>query len=182
LTAGQLHLPGIDLGSSVAGDNNAPAVRETDSPEHALLHLNRWQSDLALPAGTRFRQVSQALPARQRWVGREPGLGARQCLDEISPLRPVPRLIANDHRGVILATQAGWSDAGIALRISREGAGRDFPKVRREIYDLCARREDLANPRVTAFQQVLRSPDFRRLLADLPGYDTTRTGQIRHAS
>jgi putative molybdopterin biosynthesis protein len=182
LTAGQLHLPGIHLGSSVAGDNNALAVRETDSPEHALQHLNRWQSDLALPVGTRFRQVSQALPSRQRWVGQEPGLGARQCLDEIRPLRPVPRLIANDHRGVILATQAGWEDVRIAPRISGEEAGRDFLEVRREIYDLCLRREDLANPRVTVFQRVLRSPEFRRLLADLPGYDTPRTGQIRHAS
>lgn len=182
LAAGQVHLAGIHLESSAGDDNNALAVRETVGPGHSLLHLASWQSGLALPTGTRFRQVSQALPSRQRWVGREPGLGARQCLDEIRPLRPVPRLIADDHRGVILATQAGWGDVRIAPRISGEEAGRDFLEVRREIYDLCTRREDLANPRVTVFQRVLRLPEFRRLLADLPGYDTARTGQIRHAS
>ncbi|MFM8221259.1 MAG: substrate-binding domain-containing protein [Planctomycetaceae bacterium] len=182
LAAGKVHLAGMHLKSAVGGEHNTLTVRKTVGPGHSLVHLDSWRSGLALPLGTRFRRVSQVLHSRQRWVGREPGAGKRQCLDEIRPSGPQPRLIANDHRGVIFAIQPGWADVGIAPRKLCEEGALGFLDVRREISGLCERREDLADPRLSALLRILRSAEFRRLLAELPGYDTTRTGQVRHAS
>lgn len=122
--------------------------------------------------------------ARLRWVGREPGSGAQECLDELlgpsSKLTPLRwRHQAHDHRGVAQAIRAQWADAGICLRLTSEEAGLGFLSVRHEAYEIAFPGSIKHDPRLVALCEVVRSPEYRRILGELPGYDTSRTGELR---
>jgi molybdate-binding protein len=116
--------------------------------------------------------------SRIRWVGREQGSGARECLDELIGKRAAPRRTARNHRGVVEAVRSGWADAGVCLRLTAEEANLKFLPVREEAYDLCFA-EVLANdPRIQALLRVLRSTAYRTMLDDLPGYRAKNTGTL----
>src|SRR5262249_12814596 len=147
-------------------------------PGFRLLHGARWQEGLTLAPSAGVRSVQTALRGKLRWVGREPGSGARQCLDELRPHGPPPRRIARDHRGVAEAVRCGWADVGVWLRLVSEEAGLDFLGVRSERYDLCYAAADERDPRLQALLRIVRSRGYRTLLSELPGYDSRDTGEI----
>jgi len=75
--------------------------------------------------------------------------------------------------------RCGWADAGVCHRLVCEGAGLDFLPVRREGFDLCYPVAAEGDPRVAGLLRVVRSPAYRRLLGELPGYDTAGAGDVR---
>lgn len=177
LGRGLVHVAGVHLAGAGRPGGNSAVVREVLGPGRILLHAARWEEGIACASTARIPTVEEAVRAPLRWVGREPGSGARQCLDEITGgLRP-PRRLASDHRGVAEAVRQGWADAGVCLRLVTEEAGLEFLSVREEDYDLCLAESALDDPRVQALLRVLRSPAYRKALAELPGYDSRRTGE-----
>jgi molybdate-binding protein len=188
LEQGLVHVAGVHLARADESGGNAVAVRDLRSPgagtSFQLLRLADWEEGVAVAPALHLGTIRQAIGAGVRWVGREPGSGARQCLDEVLSLagrkrRPHPLGLAFDHRGVAMAIRDGWADAGICLRLTSEEAHLDFLSVRREAYELCFADRLAGDPRLEALIRVVRSPAYRRLLAELPGYSTVRTGEIR---
>jgi putative molybdopterin biosynthesis protein len=178
LGQGLVHVAGIHLATVDSSHGNAQAVRAELGSGYSLLRLAHWQEGLALAPHLGLRSIRAALQAKLRWVGREPGSGARQCLDELLGRRPTPRRLAPNHRLVAESIRCGWADAGVCLRLVGEEAGLRFFTVREEIFDLCFRTDGAADPRIEALCITVQSPTFRRLLADLPGYDTSATGEL----
>lgn len=179
LREGLVHVAGVHLAALDDDSGNAAVVRQELGADYLLLRAAEWDEGLAVAPASRVRSPSAALRAALRWVGREPGSGARQCLDELRPGGRPPRRLARDHRGVAEAIRCGWADIGVCLRLAGVEAGLDFFTIRREAYDLCLPRSFETDPRGQALIQALRTPTFRGLLADLPGYDATRTGEIQ---
>lgn len=179
LARGQIHAAGIHLCRRGVGDGNAAAVKEQLNGAHSLLRVARWDEGITFAPSRRFSSVRSAARARMRWVGREPGSGARQCLDELLDGRRAPRRLASDHRGVAEAVRTGWADAGVCIRLTSEEAGLNFLKVRDECYDLCIPESELGDRRIIALIDAVQSTLYRRLLRDLPGYDATQTGELR---
>ncbi len=190
LDRGLVHAAGIHLARVDDPEGNAPAIRRQVGREGDrgrgwhLLHVAGWDEGIVLNPGLGLGSIREVVQAGLRWVQREPGSGAQQCLDELlglpGPRRP-PRNWphAYDHRGVAGAIRGHGADAGICLRLAGDEAGLRFLSVRREAYDLCVADDGLDDPRVRALQRVVRSEAYRRLLADLPGYDTARTGELQ---
>jgi molybdate-binding protein/DNA-binding XRE family transcriptional regulator len=187
LARGLVHAAGIHLARSDQEDGNAPAVRQhlgaAGGQEFQLLRLADWEEGIALAPALGLRTVRAAVSARLRWVGREPGSGARQCLDELpgkttrnDPARPM--LCARDHRGVADAIRAHWADAGVCLRLTSVEAGLSFLSVRSEAYDICFPDAMSDDPRLRSLLQAARSAAYRRSLGELPGYHTSRTGEL----
>ncbi|MHB1558819.1 MAG: substrate-binding domain-containing protein [Isosphaeraceae bacterium] len=191
LERGLVHAAGIHLARDDRPEGNAAAVlaRSAEGSPAArnrwqLLRIAGWDEGIALAPGLTLGSIRDVLAARLRWVVREPGSGARQCLDELlqSPERPrTPRSwpVAFDHRGVAGAIRGRGADAGICLRLAGEEAGLRFLSVRREAYDLCLAEDPRDAPLLHALVRVVRSGPYRRLLADLPGYDITHTGELQ---
>ena len=179
LRLGLVHAAGVHLARPGDDSGNDAAVRQTLGTGYTLIRAARWEEGVAVGPGLRFSSVNEALRGRLRWVGREPGSGARQCLDELLEGRRPPRRLARDHRGVAEAVRSGWADAGVCLRLTGEEAGLDFLPVREEAYDLCAPTSFRHDPRFEALTRVLRSTPYRKLLAALPGYDAGETGETR---
>ncbi len=176
LAAGLVHAAGIHLGGD---DGNAASALDLAGPGHRLIRLARWEEGVCSDPRLRVGSIGDALAPRRRWVGREPGSGARRCLDAVLEGRKPPRLVAPDHRGVAQAIRAGWAEVGVCHRLAADESGLDFLGVRHEDHDLCFRQVDEADPRIRALIEAVRSPSYRRAMADLPGYDTADTGLSR---
>jgi molybdate-binding protein/DNA-binding XRE family transcriptional regulator len=175
-----VHVAGLHL-SRASEDGNAAAARQHLGREgrFSLLRVAQWEAGLVIAPGRKLRTVRSTLAARLRWIGREQGSGAQQCLAEIRGSHRLPRHHATSHRGVAEAIRAGLVDAGICLRLVSEQAGLDFLSVREEAYDLCFLSEDLHDPRIQALLEVIQSPTYRRLLGELPGYTTVDAGSLQ---
>lgn len=186
---GLAHVAGVHLARADESEGNIEAVRRlvaelgTGLAGCQLLRVADWDEGIAVSPSVQVGTIRQAIRHRLRWVAREPGSGARQCLDEVlGSARGEPRSrihgTASDHRGVATAVRDGWADAGICLRLTGEEAGLDFLGVRREAYDLCFADSLATDPRIRALIRVVRSPSYRRLIGSLPGYDVQHTGEL----
>lgn len=172
-----IHVAGIHLSGGTRSSNNAAVVRERLGAGYRLLHGARWTEGLAFEPGLGGTNIRSLLRSKLRWIGREVGSGARQCLDEVLEGRPAPKRLARDHRGVADAIRCGWADVGVCLQLTSDEAGLKFLRVREEAYDLCYATEFDADPRLRTLVRVIRSPEYRRLVGELPGYSAENTGE-----
>ncbi len=179
LAEGAVHVAGVHLATEDDPDGNADAVKAKIQTETTLLRVAKWQEGLAVSPQARVRSVQQTLRSRLRWVGREVGSGARQCMDNLLETRPRPRRIASDHRGVAEAVRCGWADVGVCLQLVCEEAGLRFLGVRQDTYDLCFASDAETDPRLQALLRTIRSSTYRKLLSELPGYDPSEMGQMQ---
>ncbi len=186
LGQGYVHAAGVHLGTAEANRGNSASVRKLLGAGYALLRVAKWDEGLAVDPALGLSTVRSALKADLRWVGREEGSGARQCLDELMEEKGVnvrpPRRVAYDHRGIAEAVRCGWAEVGVALRLPVEEAGLDFLEVRQEAYDLCYPIAMEAEPRIKALIEAVRSTNYRRSLAGLPGYDAAEAGMVQGIS
>lgn len=178
LRAGLVHLAGLHLSTRDKPDENQQVVRQMLGANYRMLRIARWQEGIASAPASRVRSVGAATRARLTWIGRETGSGARQCLDRLLGGRPAPRRIARHHRGVTEAVQSGWADAGVCVQLAAAEAGLDFLPVQEEAYDVCFPAALSGDRRIEAFLSLVRSQACRRMLAELPGYDTAETGSL----
>ena len=93
LSQGKVHLAGLHFSTEDEPDRNVQIVRETLGSDYPLLRIARWREGIAAAPSARVRSVRGALRSKLRWIGREPGSGARQCLDRL--LGKSPRTPAN---------------------------------------------------------------------------------------
>jgi len=180
LREGGAHVAGVHLGDDAAG--NDEVVRGLLGSGYRRVHVARWTEGLALSPGLGHGSISAAVRAPLRWVGREDGSGARRCLDLILEGR-VPRpdgydRTASDHRAVVETIRTGWAQAGVCVEFTAREGGLDFLPVRHEDYDFFFAERLSDDPRVMALLDVLRSTAFRDALSALPGYATSRTGEL----
>jgi molybdate-binding protein/transcriptional regulator with XRE-family HTH domain len=177
LARGLIHVAGVHFATDRALAGNEKAVRNAVGAGHRLLRVANWDEGLAVTGGSRVKSIRDALRSDLRWVGRETGSAARQCLDELRPKARPPRRYASDHRGVAEAVRCGWADVGVCHRFAAEEAGLRVFTVRREHYDLCYPAAADGDPRIEALVRLMRSPQYRQLVGDLPGYDARHAGE-----
>jgi putative molybdopterin biosynthesis protein len=178
LKNGLVHIAGMHFSTKDDPERNTNIARETLGPGYTMVRIARWQEGITLSPSKRLRSVGAVKRARLSWIGREPGSGARQCLDQLLDNRPAPRRIARHHRGVVEAVASGWADAGVCVQLVSAEANLDFLPVQEEAYDVCFPTTLADDRRVKAFLNVVRSTTYRKLLGSLPGYHTGETGYV----
>jgi molybdate-binding protein/DNA-binding XRE family transcriptional regulator len=178
----RVHAAGIHLSTAGGRPGNAKfGAGELGKPA-GLLRVARWEEGVAFRPQHEKSTLQSLLAKRLRWVGRESGSGADQCLQQVRGVRRRPVRIARDHRGVAEALRNGCADAGVCVRLASEEAGLEFLSVRLEDYDLVFAKSLQDDPRIQALVRVVRSASYRRLLRDLPGYDVAQTGELEWTS
>ncbi|OHB33588.1 MAG: XRE family transcriptional regulator [Desulfuromonadaceae bacterium GWC2_58_13] len=177
LAAGLVHAAGLHLGGGLHPDGNKTAASELLGSDYQLLRITDWEEGLALAPGLAAMGVGSIMRSDLRWIGRQPGSGASQVLDELSEGRLSPVHIARDHRSVAQTIRSGLAQAGVSVRLVCEEEGVDFVAIRHEAYDLCIPESTQQDPRVRALTEVVRSSSYRNLLSKLPGYDSRKTGE-----
>ncbi len=179
LGKGLVHLAGVHFSTDKHPDANAHMVREILGSGYRLAHVSTWEEGICTRSTDGVATIAAAVGSKLRWVGREPGSAAGQCLAELLPEGGRAPRQAPDHRGVALAVRWGWADAGVCHRYVTEDGGLDFLSVRGERYDLCFAESSAGDPRIAGLLGVLRSPSFRRLIGELPGFDTRESGTVQ---
>jgi molybdate-binding protein len=172
------HVAGIHLAAAGGRQGNSAVVARQLGKPTGLLRIARWEEGVAFRDQHERSTLRSLLRQRIQWIGREPGSGAELCQKEVLGSRRQPHRIARDHRGVAEALRSGWADAGICVRLASEEAGLEFLSVRQEDYDLVFAKSLQDDPRIQALVRFVRGAAYRRLLGDLPGYDTTQTGEL----
>lgn len=178
LAEGCVHVAGLHLGDGNASRDNPQLAREALGADCELVRVARWEEGVAVTNRLRMRSIASLVRSKARWVGREPGSGARQCQDKVLGDRAAPRRIASNHRTVAAAVKCGWADAGPCLRLPCEEAGLSFVSVQWKNYDLAFRESQERDPRLVALVSTLRSSTYRERLAELPGYSAATCGEL----
>ena len=177
LQQGLIHLAGIHFSTTDEPDRNVNAAREILGKGYQFIRMAKWSEGIVTAATSRFRTVRAIKQARLNWIGREPGSGARRCLDQILNNR-IPDRIAHDHRGVVESVKIGWAQAGICVQLASAEAGLSFLPIQTEYYDVFFHSSLINDRRLQAFLSAVRSPRYRSLITDLPGYDASETGEL----
>ena len=178
LRQGLVHMAGLHLATADQPDRNSEVVRERLGSGYRILRLANWEEGIVVSPALKLRSIRTAIRSKLSWVGREPGSGARQCLDRLLNERVTPQRIARHHLGVVEAIQSGWADAGVCVRLPSAEAGLDFVPVQQEYYDVCFAEGFSSDRRAQTFVNVVRSSTYRRMLGGLPGYSSVDTGGL----
>jgi molybdate-binding protein/DNA-binding XRE family transcriptional regulator len=182
LGQGLVHAAGLHFSAGTTQAENQTAARAFLEQEFRLLRVARWEEGVALDPSLKVESVRAVLASGLRWVGREEGSGARQCLDQILGRRRKPegyQYHALDHHGVTETIRSGWAQAGVCVRLPAEERGLRFLKVREESYDLCFAAGAESEPAIHILLAAVRSTGYRRDLEQLPGYDAGQTGELQ---
>jgi molybdate-binding protein len=175
LHQGLVEVAGIHLATAENDSGNARAAKAVLGDGFVLVRFATWDEGLALRPSVSNSSVKELLRRNLRWIGRQPGAGARQCQDQILGDRRKPRHVAKDHRSVAEAIRCGWADIGVCHRLVSDQAGLRFLHIRDEAYDLCFPASLEADIRVSKLIDAMRSPVLQTLFASLPGYELSRT-------
>lgn len=166
------------LAAGCHGDGPPPRVSER---RLARLHLVDREVGLAWRAGAPAVTVAR-LP-RLRVAARPASAGVmlhlRHALAK-SGVKLGKHAVLASHREVVCAVARGECDAGIVTRAWAERVGLAFRAIATEPYGLAVFAERLGHPLVTRLCEVAQTAAFRQALADVPGYDTAATGDIRY--
>jgi molybdate-binding protein len=179
LKRGLAHVAGLHRSTPQQPGRNAQTVRSCLGEGFQLLRVADWEEGLALAAQPRRGSAQRIARTVRRWALRESGSAARECLDELTTHAEGRTVFT--HSAVAEAVRGGWADAGVCVRLAAEEAGLSFLPVRTETLDFCFSGAVQDDPRIQALIGLLRNPSFRRLLGELPGYDTRRTGETSSA-
>ncbi|HVJ67800.1 MAG TPA: substrate-binding domain-containing protein [Caulifigura sp.] len=176
LRQGKVHVAGMHLATHGRGRSNAQVAREVLGAGFQILRAASWKSGIATDQRLEGLGLKRLVKDKVRWVGREEGSGARQCLDDVLGRDKQYRHIARDHAGVVEAIRGGWADAGVCVELASVEAGLPFTSVRTEDYDICFSASATEDPRIRGLIDLLRNRRYRQLLGEIPGYSSDETG------
>lgn len=178
LKRGLVHVAGMHRSTTEQPGRNADSVRSHLGGGYSLLRAADWQEGVALATDDRTRSLRSIARGERRWALREPGSGARECLDSLMGGKATPGRLVHGHAAVAEAVRAGWAEAGVCVRLAADEAGLNFIPVQTEALDFCFSTALSHEPRVKALIRALRSRAHRRLVSELPGYDARETGEL----
>jgi molybdate-binding protein len=150
-----------------------------------LVHLWRREQGLVVARGNPrgIKGVADLDGRRIAW--RPPGTGSRLLLERLmltAGCVPRPELgePAESHLAVAAAVATGAADVGLAVRAVAEAAGLDWVPVISEPFELAL--EPAAKRAAEALLATLAESRVQAQLASMPGYDLSRSGELRVAA
>ena len=151
-----------------------------------LIHFVTRQQGLILPAGNprRIRRLHDLVESGARFVNRQQGSGTRLQFDQLLWESGIDRSqIAGysqeefTHLAVAATVASGMADAGFGIKAAAAQYGLDFVPMANEHYFLLCKSETLKKQSVQTFARLLQGPEFKAIVAGLPGYDAAQAGQ-----
>jgi len=119
-----------------------------------------------------------------RFINRQAGSGTRVLLDYHIRNRgiSIESIEGYDqeeftHMAVAVQVLTGGADVGLGILAAARALDLDFIPVCSERYDLCIPLDHIDDFRVRTLLETLDTPEFRKLLESLGGYDVAPTGE-----
>jgi len=176
-----LHL--LDFSS---GQWNDPIARGAlNGAPVELVHLWRRDQGLVVAPGNPFGMEGVADLDGRRIAWRPPGTGSRLLLERLmltAGCTPRPELgePVESHLAVAAAVATGAADAGLAVRAVADSAGLDWIPVISEPFELAL--DPASETAAEPLLGTLAESSVQSRLAAMPGYDLSRSGELRVAA
>jgi molybdate-binding protein len=133
----------------------------------------------------RIQSLADLPRAGVRMVNRQIGSGSRIEFDQLLSgagidTGAIEGYLSEEftHLAVAATVAGGKADAGYGIRAAAAQYELDYIPLLTERYYLACRRNALRQPALAELLEVLRSEDFRKIIAGLPGYGDAITGKI----
>ncbi len=187
LKRGEAHCAGTHLLDEETGDYNVSYIRRL-LPDRRVILLNLVYREQGLivakgnPKG--IKGIADLARPGVTFVNRQRGAGTRVLLDYyLKRLGIDPGQIQGYGREeythmAVAAAVAGGVDAGLGIRAAAQALGLDFVRLGEERYDLCILREYWDTPYIQRLLAVIATPEFKKEVESLGGYDLRDCGKI----
>jgi len=186
LKRGEAHIAGSHLLDPETGDYNLKYIRQYLSgvPINIYGFVGRKQGLMFKRGNPKGIHGLEDLNRKGvRFINRQRGAGTRVLLDyQLSKSRMKVSTIQGydqeeyTHLGVAAAVASGRADCGLGIPAAAQSLDLDFIPLFDEIYQLIIPRQFVETLLLSPLFDVIRSSQFRRSVADLPGYDVNRMG------
>ncbi len=156
-----------------------------------LVHLATWPLGIATRVGNPLgiRGVVDLAREDVRLVNRESGASARGLLDQLLANVGLASWLvrgyadeARSHDAVALTIALGAADVGLTTQAAAAAHGLEFRQLSEESFNLVVTASEAERPELQGLLATARTPAFRRDVGALPGYGTTRSGQLVSAT
>jgi putative molybdopterin biosynthesis protein len=190
LVAG-FHVPPLAGGSAQFSAAMKPLLKPG---VHKLIGCLRRTQGLMVQAGNplRLRSLSDLAPVvaaggpALRFVNRQPGSGTRLLMDHLLAEQGIATSAVpgydgppeDSHVAVAAAVASGVADVGPGIEAAARQFGLDFVPLIAEDYYLVCLKDALEHPAVLKLRAALEGEAWARALADLPGYEPARSGEV----
>ena len=188
LRRGEAHLAGAHLLDPETGEYNLPYIRKylPDTPVRVISLVGRDQG-LMVPRGNPkgIHSLEDLTNPDVRFVNRQRGAGTRILLDYHLEQAEIPKddIQGYDHEeythlNVAAAVSSGRADCALGIAAAADALDLDFIPLFQERYDLIIPKEYADQELLAPLMDVLDDPEFRAMVATLPGYDLAPMGQV----
>jgi len=189
LRAGRCELAGFHLPIGELEPVLLEHYRERLQPdEDRVIHLAMRRLGLVLPPGNPrgVRALEDVLRPDVRMIQRQSGSGSRLLLEHMLARQGIRldsivccRAEEPTHAAVAACVASGLADAGFTLEPPARRYGLEFLPLITERYFFVCNRDGIADARVMALIELLRSSVLRAELGRLPGYDPSYCGEVQ---
>jgi len=191
LRRGEAHLAGSHLLDPQTGEYNVSYVKQylPDVPVILVTFVYREQGLIVAPGNPKgIKGLADLTRPDVRYVNRQRGAGTRVLLDyRLGQLGIEPAQVGGyareeyTHLAVAVAVQSGVADCGLGIAAAARALKLDFIPLEQERYDLVIPRAHYESDLLRPLLDLIRGPEFRRVVAELPGYDATHMGEVHEA-
>jgi putative molybdopterin biosynthesis protein len=188
LRRGEAHIAGSHLLDPDSGEYNLTAIRQylPDVPVRVVALAGRQQGLLIQQGNPKnIYGLNDLVRPQVSFINRQRGAGTRVLLDyQLSINGIAPENIRGynqeeyTHLAVAAAVASGRVDCGLGIAAAAQALSLDFIPLFQERYDLVIPRIYAISELLAPVFDVLNDTDFKRTVADLPGYDITPMGTI----
>lgn len=187
IASGQALLAPVHLLDPESGTYNVPYIKKYLHEPMALIKGVRRQQGLIVAPGNPKGMTGYADLGREGlvYINRQLGAGTRILLDyRLKELGISNASIAGydnavtTHMSVAQAVKSGDADVGLGAYSAAVALGLDFVETDWEEYDFLVRADDLEDPRVVRFIEVLKNEAFQEAVLARGGYDLHESGHV----
>ncbi len=185
---GETHMAGTHLLDPDTGEYNQAYVSQylPDTPVRLVTWVEREQGLMMLPGNPKNIHTLQDLAKSDvRFSNRQRGAGTRVLLDYHLKEEGInPNLVCGyeqeeyTHLAVAAAIASGRADCGLGVTAAARALGLDFIPLYKERYDLCIPEEFMTSSLLKPVFEMMKKSDFQQKVTAMPGYDTTRMGEL----
>jgi molybdate transport repressor ModE-like protein len=186
--SGKCDIAGFHMPEGRLGQEIGPRFRRLLDPStDVLVQVVRREQGMMTAAGNpkKITGLKDLLRKNVTMINRQPASGTRLILDALLAEAAIdPQKIRGygneefTHMAVAAMVASGAADVGFGIRAAAAQLGLAFVSLVHESYVFGLSREQLRSAAIVRLREVLRSGEFRRRIAALPGYDASLSGNI----
>jgi len=185
LQEGRADLAGIHLLDEETGEYNYPYVRHLlPGMEVAIVHLAYRIQGLMFAKGNpkQVRGLDDLKRSDITFINRQKGSGTRVSLDyRLRELGIAPHNVKgydremDTHLAVAMSIARGEADVGLGIEAAAHACDIDFLPITKERFDLVIPAENYHSRRLSPLLAIIKSGEFRKVVTEMGGYDTSQT-------